>query len=210
MDEFDQTPDDLRGVEKRLRDEREEWSGHDLDQIKRRSMAQATSRAGWGKATRGMPMSRRILVVVLSVFAVGGVVTGGIAATSNGGHKDAAKDQYGGGPPETCPNGNPKPPGGNCGNGPPETCPNGNPKPPGGNCGRGPRDEAEDKCRDRVRSDRARNKAAKKRHREYMSRYHGAKRQRLARKFKHQERVSNARATRRYKQCHKRAQAQQA
>jgi hypothetical protein len=214
MEQFDQTPDDLRGVAKRVRDERDEWSGSDLDRIKLRAMAQAAKNAGEGKANRGMPMRRRMLVAALSVLAVGGVVTGGIAATNKGGQKDAAQAQYG--PPETCPNGQPKPPGGNCGNpqGPPETCPNGQPKPPSGNCGRSPHDEAEardaarKKCREQAKKSRARNAAAKKRHRTYLARYRGAKHRRLAREFKQQERTSNAATTSRYKKC--RAQADQA
>jgi hypothetical protein len=212
MEEFDQTPDDVRGVAKRARDEREEWSAQDLDRIKLRAMAQAANKAGRGTAKGRMPMRRAWLVAALSILAVGGTVAGGIAATDGGGPKNAAKDQYGG-PPETCPNGQPREPSGNCGK-PPETCPNGQPKPPPGNCGRTPKEEAEardaarKKCRDQAKTSRARNAAAKKRHRKYLARYQGAKHRRLARKFKKQERTSNASTTNRYKKC--RARAEQA
>ena len=157
-------------------------------------------------------MRRRMLVGALSVLVVGGTVTGGIAATSGGGDKDAAQAQYG--PPSTCPNGQPKPPSGNCGNpqGPPQTCPNGQPKPPSGNCGRSPRDEARKaelkKCRDRANRERAANRRAKRRHRTYVKRYRGAERRRLARSFKRREQKAAARTTRRYKKC--RARAEQA
>ena len=146
-------------------------------------------------------MRSRALLLGLSVLLVGGIVGGGIAATDNGGSQNAANAQYG--PPETCPNGQPKPPPGNCGN-PPETCPNGQPKPPTGNCGRNPRDEA-NKCKDKLQRDRAALKRAKARHRKYMARYHGAQRARLAKKFKSQERQGNTRATNKYRKCRQQA-----
>jgi hypothetical protein len=196
-------PEDLRGVSRRVRDEREAWSPEDVDRIKLRAMAQAGDAGSRSRPRRGMPMRSRALVLGLSALLVGGIVAGGVAATDDGGSQNAANSQYG--PPETCPNGQPKPPPGNCGN-PPATCPNGQPKPPTGNCGRSPRDEA-NKCKEKLQRDRGALKKAKARHRRYMARYHGAQRSRLAKKFKSQERRGNSRATSKYKKC-RRAAAQ--
>jgi hypothetical protein len=99
---------------------------------------------------------RRLVPGVL----IGGLVLagGGSVIAASGGSSSthsAANDQYcppsspGAGNPQggpgnncgnggKCPNGEPKPPNGNCGNGPPETCPDGSPKPPPGNCGKKP------------------------------------------------------------------------
>jgi hypothetical protein len=200
MGEFDQ-PEEFRDAARRVREEREQWSAEELDRIKLRAMAKAGDAGGRSRSRRGMPMRSRALVLALSALMVGGTVAGGIAATSDSGKQDAANQQYG--PPDTCPNGNPKPPDGNCGNRP-ETCPNGNPKPPGGNCGRNPRDEA-NKCKEKLQKDRAALKKAKARHRKFAARYRGAKRQRLEKKFKAQERKANSRATRKYRNCRNKA-----
>ena len=143
-------------------------------------------------------MRSRILVLASSVLVLGGSVVGAIAATSGGAPVKSAQSQYG----ETCPDGSPKPPGGNCGK-PPETCPNGKPKPPKGNCGRGnPRGEGEkDKCREKRIRDRriARNTRAK--HKAYLGQYKGKRRARLARHFRQQERAQQQRHERRYRRC---------
>jgi hypothetical protein len=208
MERFDREPDDFGEVGERLRSEREAWSRPELDQIKVRSMAQAAGRGAKGPSMGGLTMRARTLVLALSVMLIGATVAAGVAATGNGNGKDAADAQYG--PPETCPNGQPKPPPGNCGN-PPETCPNGQPKPPTGNCGRTPKEEADaraaaqKRCIVKLRSDRRVEKKAKARHRRFMSKYHGAKRQRLAKKFSKQEKSQHSRTSRKYKSCKKRA-----
>jgi hypothetical protein len=78
------------------------------------------------------------LVVGLVLAGTGSVIAAAGGSSSKG---SSSKDQYC--PPNSPGAGQPQGgPGNNCGN-PPETCPDGTPKPPPGNCGHGPNAQSE-------------------------------------------------------------------
>jgi hypothetical protein len=85
----DRLPDELRGVAERLRSERVEASGLELDTIKTRAMAQAGSSRPKGIALRSRTMAA-FLTVALMAAGTGGV----IAAGGGGGNGSAGNSQY--------------------------------------------------------------------------------------------------------------------
>jgi hypothetical protein len=86
----EQLPDELREVAMRLRENRPEASGFELDEIKMRTLARARSSRKEGTFVK----SRSMAVVLALVLMAGG--TGGVIATSGSGGTDtsAAKSQY--------------------------------------------------------------------------------------------------------------------
>jgi hypothetical protein len=113
MNEFDENemPGELDDVAKRLRDAQPTFSAVELDQLKLRTMAQASS----NRPRRGTPVRSRVVTLVLATALLGGTAATGIAATGGGnGGGNAAKVQYK--PPGICKKENPPP-----GN-PPVTC----------------------------------------------------------------------------------------
>jgi hypothetical protein len=87
----DRLPNDLEQIATRLRTERAEASGLDLDRIKTRAMAQATSSRPKGIALR----SRTTAVFLSLALMVGG--TGGVMAAKGGNGKSqgsAGNSQY--------------------------------------------------------------------------------------------------------------------
>jgi hypothetical protein len=114
MNEFDENemPGELDEVAKRLRDAQPTFSAVELDQLKLRTMAQASSAKRSGKR---MPGRSRVVSFVLAAGLLGGTAATGIAATGGGnGGGNAASVQYK--PPGICKKVNPPP-----GN-PPVTC----------------------------------------------------------------------------------------
>ena len=86
----DRLPDELRELASRLREERAEATGLDLDRIKTNAMAKATAprRKGFVLRSRGMAA-----VLTLALMAAG---TGGVLAGGGNGHGggSSAKTQY--------------------------------------------------------------------------------------------------------------------
>ena len=76
-------PDELREVENRLRRERDEASGLELDRIKTRAMAQAKSSRPKGIALRSRGLAA-FLAVALMAGGTGGVIAGKGNGKSNG------------------------------------------------------------------------------------------------------------------------------
>lgn len=124
----DRLPEDLHEVVQRLRDERPEATGLDLDRIKLRAMAQARS-----SRPKGFVLRSRVLAVVLSVGLMAGG-TGGVIAAAGGQGKGkgqpSGNSQYC--PPSSPGAGKPKnpPPGNKCGQppGPGQNSSKGKPK----------------------------------------------------------------------------------
>ena len=87
----DRLPDDLKQVAARLRSERVEASGLDLDRIKTRAMtAKAASSRPKGLALRSRGMAA-VLTLALMAAGTGGVLAGGGNGKSGG---SSAKSQY--------------------------------------------------------------------------------------------------------------------
>ena len=91
-----QLPDDLREIDERLRAERPEVSGLDLDRIKLRAMAGASS-----SQPRGARVKSRTLAAVLTIALMAGGTGGVIATTTHGNGGNASNSVYkpGCGPP---------------------------------------------------------------------------------------------------------------
>jgi len=92
-----QLPDDLREIGERLRAERPEVSALDLDRIKLRAMADASSSHTRG----GTRLRSRTLAAILTIALMAGGTGGVIATTSNGNGGSASNSVYkpGCGPP---------------------------------------------------------------------------------------------------------------
>src|SRR2546423_14779228 len=94
----DGLPEDLTGVEERLRRERAEASALDLDRIKTRAMANAaTSR------TKGFQVKSRSIATLLTLALMAAGTGGVIAASTGGGNPNTPTSQHNpaGGPPKT-------------------------------------------------------------------------------------------------------------
>jgi hypothetical protein len=76
-------PDDLLDLVERLRDERPEASGLELDRIKLRAMAGARGARKLRKSGKGQLMRSRLVGVVLAISVLGGG-TGAMAVTGTG------------------------------------------------------------------------------------------------------------------------------
>lgn len=85
----DNLPDDLREVAERLRTERAEASALDLDRIKTRAMANATTSRPKGFRVRSRSIAA-MLTVALMAAGTGGVIAGG----GNGKSGNASNSQY--------------------------------------------------------------------------------------------------------------------
>jgi hypothetical protein len=116
-------------------------------------------------------MRSRVLVLALSVLILGGSVVGAIAATSGGAPSNAASAQYG------------------------DTCPDGSPKPPGGDCRKTPGSQKEHKKKcDRLHArDQRAERRMKARHRRSLGHQQGSKRRRVARAYRHDEQAQHRR-----------------
>ena len=86
----DRLPDELLDVAERLRSERVEASGLELDRIKTRAMAQARSSRPKGIALRSRTMAA-FLTVALMAAGTGGVIAGNGNGNGNG---SAGNSQY--------------------------------------------------------------------------------------------------------------------
>lgn len=107
MNEFDDNdmPGELDEVANRLRAAQPTFSAVELDQLKLRTMAQASSA---NRPRRGTPVRSRLATFVLAAALLGGTAATGIAATSgNNGGGSAATVQYK--PPGICKRQNPPP-----------------------------------------------------------------------------------------------------
>ena len=89
-DHEDHLPGELREVAERLRSERPEASGLELDRIKTRAMAQAGSSRPKGIALRSRTMAA-LLTVALMAAGTGGVIAGNGNGNGNG---SAGNSQY--------------------------------------------------------------------------------------------------------------------
>jgi hypothetical protein len=76
-------PDDLLDVVARLRDERPEASGLELDRIKLRAMARVRGARTLRKSGKGQLMRSRLVGIVLAISVLGGG-TGAMAVTGTG------------------------------------------------------------------------------------------------------------------------------
>jgi hypothetical protein len=96
MTQFDEhnLPDELREVERRLRDARPSFTELELDQLKLRSMASAGAQSSSAGRMRGKSMRSRILTLALSALLIGGTTGGAIAAGGASSSPNAAKSQY--------------------------------------------------------------------------------------------------------------------
>jgi hypothetical protein len=98
MKRFDEgrLPDELENVARRLRDERYEASGLDLDRIKTRAMAQAAS-----SRPKGIALRSRTMAAFLSLALMAGGTGGVIAAKGGNGNGSSGDSTYkpGCGPP---------------------------------------------------------------------------------------------------------------
>jgi hypothetical protein len=83
-------PDELREIEEKLRAARPSFTQLELDQLKLRTMAKASS----SRPLRGKPMRSRILTLAVGALLIGGTTGGAIAAGGAGGSSNAAKSQY--------------------------------------------------------------------------------------------------------------------
>ena len=86
----DRLPDDLRDLAARLRNQRAEATGLELDRMKTRAMAKAASSRSKGFALRSRGMAA-VLTLALMAAGTGGVLAGG--GHGNGGGS-SAKSQY--------------------------------------------------------------------------------------------------------------------
>ena len=107
MSEFDpQRDEDFTDVIQRLRDHRPEVTGLELDRIKLRALASATS-----SRQKGSVVKSRITVALLSLGLMVGGTSGVIAAKGGNSNKGSAgKSQYSNGKKCGNPNGGPKKP----------------------------------------------------------------------------------------------------
>jgi hypothetical protein len=83
-------PDELREIEEKLRAARPSFSELELDQLKLRTMASASS----ARPLRGKPMKSRILTLAVAALLIGGTTGGAIAAGGASNSPNAAKSQY--------------------------------------------------------------------------------------------------------------------
>ena len=86
----DRLPDDLRDLTARLRDQRAEATGLELDRMKTRAMAKAASSRPKGFALRSRGMAA-VLTLALMAAGTGGVLAGGGHGKGGG---SSAKSQY--------------------------------------------------------------------------------------------------------------------
>ena len=86
----DRLPEDLRDLAARLRDQRAEATGLELDRMKTRAMAKAASSRPKGFALRSRGMAA-VLTLALMAAGTGGVLAGGGHGKGGG---SSAKSQY--------------------------------------------------------------------------------------------------------------------
>jgi len=86
----DRLPDDLRDLAARLRNQRAEATGLELDRMKTRAMAKAASSRPKGFALRSRGMAA-VLTLALMAAGTGGVLAGGGHGKGGG---SSAKSQY--------------------------------------------------------------------------------------------------------------------
>ena len=86
----DRLPEDLRDLAGRLRDQRAEATGLELDRMKTRAMAKAASSRPKGFALRSRGMAA-VLTLALMAAGTGGVLAGGGHGKGGG---SSAKSQY--------------------------------------------------------------------------------------------------------------------
>jgi hypothetical protein len=84
-------PDELREIEEKLRAARPSFTELELDQLKLRTMASASS----ARPLRGKPMRSRILTLAVAALLIGGTTGGAIAAGGASSSSNAASSQYG-------------------------------------------------------------------------------------------------------------------
>jgi hypothetical protein len=104
MSKFDEhaLPEDLNEIDKRLRDAQPTFSAVELDQLKQRTLARASSRTR-STSPRRFRVKSRLLTFGLAATLLGATAAGGIASTSGGGSSgSAAVAQYA--PPAFCSN----------------------------------------------------------------------------------------------------------
>jgi hypothetical protein len=90
----DRLPDHLLEVADRLREERVTATPLELDQLKLRVKARATSGRRLTTGPKGLPLRSRAVTLALTALLIGGTTAGGIAANGNGNGNNAANSQY--------------------------------------------------------------------------------------------------------------------